>query len=76
MRGLALERQGFVLQAVAAYELAVSQNPGMPQVYRRLSRLYRTYPIDKAQGLTYLKLALTAAQYIQMLLTSSFRLYS
>lgn len=65
MRGLALERQGFVLQAVAAYELAVSQNPGMPQVYRRLSRLYRTYPIDKAQGLTYLKLALTAREQIR-----------
>lgn len=63
--GIALQKQGYALEAVAAYEVAVAQNPNLCQAHRRLAHILKTYPIDPVRAREHVKLALAARERVR-----------
>ena len=63
--GVALQRQGFQLEAIKAFETAVAQNSTLPHAYRRLARLYRVVYGDRIKAKETIKKALAARRKIQ-----------
>jgi len=64
LRGVALHRLERTREARDAYEIALSQNPNMPLVHRRLSQLYRLWLRDRTKADAHMALAEQAKQRI------------